>query len=196
MAIASRARNSRELSGARPRYVSRDVVRNVHQIPLEGARLIYFDQYRAAELLEHIASSSSGRAALAKLPVGSSADLSLQRDQRMVLSQLISQAQDLKIDGIIDLHQREDNSRRTLWAHVHPDQAIAIRGAITSAKDVQPSSLRLEVGGTLVRVFVERDHFLHLNQSYLAGCPITALGKVRSVPRVELLAAAIGVMPS
>src|SRR5690348_15402679 len=112
MATPSRARNSRELSEAiRPRYLPRDVVRNAHLIPLEGARLIYFDQYRAAELLEHIASSASGRGVLAKLAASNSTDLLLQRNQRAILSQLIGQAHDLKANGIIDLHQPEGDAR-------------------------------------------------------------------------------------
>jgi len=79
------------------------------------------------------------------------------------------------------------------WPDVHPDQVVAIRGAVASAKDVQPSSLRLNVGTTPVRVFVDRDHFLHLNQGYLTAWPITVVGKVRSVSNVEVLGVAIGI---
>jgi hypothetical protein len=161
-------------------------------------RLIYFDKRRSAELLEHIAAASPGRdmlvelARFAKLPEFGSTGTLCQQDQRAILSQLIDKATDLDTEGVIDLHQPSEDPRRTSWTKLHPDQAIAIRGEVTSAKDIQPSSLRVEVGSTTVRVYVERDHLLHLNQSYLAGLPITVVGKVRSVPRTEMCAAAIG----
>jgi hypothetical protein len=165
-------------------------------------RLIYFDQRYAAELLEHIASASPGRTMLkwltmeAQLTEADPTGFLRQHDQRAILSQLIAKATDLEVGGIIDLHLPDDISRRTSWAKLHPDQVIAIRGAVTSAKDIQPSSLRLEVATTSVRVYVERSHFLHLNQSYLTVLPITIVGKVRSVPRAEMCTAAIGTLPA
>jgi hypothetical protein len=194
MATASRARNSEELPAApRPNYASHPFARNSHSISNEGARLIYFDHNRATELLEHIASSAAGRAAISKFAGTPSADLAQQRDQRAVLSRLIAEAEDLKDEGIVDLHYPTGSSRRVHWSSVHPDQVIAVKGSVTSAKDIQPSSLRLEVEGKTVRAFVDRDHFLHLNQSYLATRAITVVGKVRSVPQAELLAAAVGI---
>jgi hypothetical protein len=197
MATPNRARNSHELpEKTRRSYVQRHfAARNARPIPLVGARLIYFDQDLAADLLEHIASSETGRAFLTELPGSDPADLLFQRNQRAVLSQLIDQAEDLEAGGIIDLHQSNTVSRRMSWMDVHPDQAVAIRGTIISAKDVQPSSLRLEVDGTSVRAFVKRDHFLHLNQTYLTGWPITVVGKIRSVPHVEIISVAVGITP-
>lgn len=161
-------------------------------------RLIYFDKRRAVELLEHISAASAGRDMLlnlaksAKPPeFGATATLG-QQDQRAILSQLMGKATDLDTEGIIDLHQPSEVSRRTSWVKLHPDQAIAIKGEVTSAKDIQPSSLRVEVESTTIRVYVERDHLLHLNQSYLTGLSITVVGKVRSIPRIEMCAAAIG----
>jgi hypothetical protein len=165
------------------------------------SRLIYFDQRLAADLLEHIGSTSAGRAMLAALAKRSNlkgvnfSGVLRQHDQRAILSQIIDEATDLKVEGVIDLHLPEGGSRQTSWEKLHPDQVIAIRGVVNSTKDVQPSSLRLKVGTTLVRAYVERDHFLHLNQSYLTGLPIiTIVGKVRSLPRTEMCAAAIGVL--
>jgi hypothetical protein len=161
-------------------------------------RLIYFDRRRAVELLEHISAASAGRDMLLNLaksakPPEFVATATLgQQDQRAILSQLMGKATDLDTEGIIDLHQPSEVSRRTSWVKLHPDQAIAIKGEVTSAKDIQPSSLRVEVESTTIRVYVERDHLLHLNQSYLTGLSITVVGKVRSVPRIEMCAAAIG----
>jgi hypothetical protein len=162
---------------------------------VEGARLIYFDQDRVTGLLEHIASGAAGRAILDNLSEDGSIDFTLQRNQRAILSRLIAQADDLRVEGIIDLHQPEGSSRRVSWADVHPDQAIAVRGTAVSARDVQPASIRLKVDAACVRVFVNRDHYLHLNQSYLTSWTMTAVGKVRSTPHVEILAVAIGVVP-
>ena len=185
-------RSVRELpESPRPNYFR---VRRVRDVPLDPSphessdiRLIYFDHCHAAETLEQIASTSSGRAMLDKLTEAEFAS-----NQRAILLQLIAKVIDLNIGEIIDLHQLENASRRTSWNQLHPDQAVAIRGAVTSTKDVQPSSLRLEAGIVSVRVFIQRDHFLHLNQSYLNALPITIIGKVRSVPRIEICAAAIG----
>ena len=198
----SSIRKVRELGDSSwPGYSHRDrSVRTEHQIATQFTRLIYFDQGRAAELLDHIASTSRGRAMLAKL--AKSAELSQfdfagnwrQHDQRAIMHELIVKAADLEAEGIIDLHQPDDALRRTSWTRLHPNEVIAIRGAVTSAKDVQLSSLRLEVEATSIRVYVERDHLLHLNQSYFTGLPITVVGKVRSVPRTEMCAAAIGIL--
>lgn len=194
MAMASRARNSEELlSASRPNYALHGLVRNPQSIHVDGARLIYFDHDHAGELLEHIASSPAGRAAISELSGTGSADLTLQRNQRATLSRLIAEAEDLEGGGIIDLHYPKGSSRRVPWPNVHPDQPIAVKGSVTSTKDVQPSSLRLEVEGKTIRTFVDKDHFLHLNQSYLTTRTITVVGKVRSVPQGEMLAVAIGI---
>lgn len=175
-------------------------VRNPRPIVPRFTRLIYFNQRYAAELLEHIASASQGRSMLARLTMLAQltevdvAGFVRQQDQRAMLCQLIAKATDLETGGVIDLHRPDDNPRRTSWEKLHPDQVIAIRGSVASAKDVQPSSLRLTVGTSSVRVCVERDRFLHLNQSYLVGLPITVLGTVRSVPRAEMCTAAIGTL--
>jgi hypothetical protein len=191
----NRARNSHELSAPpRPPYIAHDTARNARSISLESTRLIYFDRNRAGELLEHIASSTGGRAALAKIPGSGPTDLILQRNQRSILSRLISDADDLAAEGLIDLHQPDGVSRRVRWSDVHPDQAIAVRGTVASVKDIQPSSMRLKAETITVRAFVNKDHFLHLNQSYLTAWPITILGSVRSVPRLEVLAVAIGII--
>lgn len=49
------------------------------------------------------------------------------------------------------------------------------------------------VNGSTVRVLVDRTHALHLNQAYLCSRPVTVLGQVHSVPRLQLRAIAIGV---
>ena len=132
----------------------------------------------------------------ADLPSFDPAGIPPQHDHRAILSALIAAADDdLDVGGVIDLHMLADGSRRVTWEQVHPDQVIAIRGAVAAAKDVQPSSLRLGIGATSVRVYVQRDRFLHLNQGYLTGLTITVVGMVRSVPRTEMYAAAIGTIP-
>jgi hypothetical protein len=195
MAASSRVRNSREVQ-PRPAYAQHYFARNSHPIPVEGARLIYFDHYHAEELLEHIASNATGRAMIAKLHDSEIVELESQRNQRIMFSQLATRADDLRADGLIDLLQSGGTSRRVSWNDVHPDQPIAIRGTISSLEAVQPSSLGLEVEGKPVQVFVRRDGFLHLNQSYLTARRITALGKVRSVPRRQMIAVAIGISSS
>ena len=174
-------------------------VRDVRPFP-QFIRHIYFDQRRSTELLEHIASTDSGRAALsdlarlAQVAEYDSAGVQRQQDLRAMLSQLIDDAVDLEDEGVVDLHYPSGKRRRKSWSELHPDQVIAIRGKVTSAKDVQPSSLRVDVGSAVVRVYVERDHLLHLNQSYLSGLPVTVVGKVRSVPRKEMSTAVIATL--
>lgn len=188
---------------SRPHYTA---IRGVRPLPPESGgapqsvkdnrpqstRLIYFDQRRATELLEHIASTSPGFNMLRNLAEVDSTNVLGTPNQRAILHQIIHGAKDLEV-GVIDLHQPDDSNRQTSWTQLHPDQVVAIRGTVASGKDVQPSSIRLEVGAASVRVFVERDHFLHLNQKYLTRLPITIIGKVRSVPRIELCAVAIGI---
>ena len=145
-------------------------------------RLIYFDQSRSSELIDNIESTSAGQSMLN----------GLDGNQRSILVQLIRKIIHLKGAGPVDLDLLTEGGHQSSWAQLHPDQVIAVKGVVTSAKDVQPSSLRLEAGSMSVRVFVERTHFLHLNQSYLSGCPISVIGTVRSVPRTEMSAAAIG----
>lgn len=184
----------------RPDYVSHKRVRASRSIPSSSIRLIYFDERLAADLLEHLASAPVGRTMLAHLAMRARIeeanlfDTLQQHDQRAILSQIIDNATDLEVGGVIDLHQPEGQSRRTAWPRLHPDQVIAVRGIVISPKDIQPSSLRLQAEATFVRAYVERDHFLHLNQKYLTGLPVTIVGKVRSVPRIEMRAATIGVL--
>ena len=185
-----------------PSQLARKHVGNVRDLPRLLVRLIYFDQRCSTELFEHLASASPGRTMLAELtkqadlPSFDPAGIPPEHDRRAILSALIAAADDdLNVGGAIDLHLPADRSRRASWEEVHPDQVIAIRGAVAAAKDVQPSSLRLDIGATSVRVYVQRDHFLHLNQGYLTGLRITVVGKVRSVPRAEMYAAAIGTIP-
>ena len=60
----------------------------------------------------------------------------------------------------MDLGLLTEGGHQRSWTQLHPDQVIAIKGMVVSAKDVQPSSLRLDAGPMSVRVFVERTHFL------------------------------------
>lgn len=182
----------------KPRTSTPSRVRSVEGLLPPTMRLIYFDERRAVEILEHIASSPSGLTRLdevakrAKAAWPDSAVVLREHDQRAILSQLITDMNKLGT-GFVDLHQPDDALTQISWNQLHPDQAIAVRGAVVSAKDVQLSSLRLEGEDTSVRVYVERDHFLHLNKSYLARQQIlTVVGKVRSVPNEEVCAAVIG----
>lgn len=145
-------------------------------------RLIYFDQSCSSELIDNMESTSAGRTLLNDLD----------GNQRSKLVQLIRNIIDFKGAGPVDLGLLTEGGHQRSWTQLHPDQVIAIKGMVVSAKDVQPSSLRLDAGPMSVRVFVERTHFLHLNQSYLSGLPISVIGTVRSVPRTEMSAAAIG----
>jgi hypothetical protein len=174
----------------RPRYAPR--IRAVRPVLPQATRLIYFDQRRASDLLEHIEASPPGRDMLTGLVEADALSLLGKPNQRAILYQLIDSAVDLEVGEVIDLHQPDVGNRKITWTQLHPDQGVAVRGIVDSAKDVQPSSVRLAVGAISVRVFVERDHFLHLNQSYLTQSPLIVVGKVRSVPRIEVCAAAIG----
>jgi hypothetical protein len=176
----------------RPRYTPH--IRAVRDISPQPTRLIYFDKRRAAELLENIASTSPGHAMLANLTELDSTGILGRPNRRAIFYQILDSAVDLAVGVVIDLHQPDDANRQTSWTQLHPDQVVAIRGTVSAAKDIQPSSVRLAVDETSVRVFVERDHFLHLNQSYLTRQPITVIGEVRSVPRIEMCAAAIGIL--
>lgn len=172
-------------------------IRQHHPAPLEFIRHIYFDQHLSEELLEHVGSTDSGRIMLGNLPSFArlaDGNTRWQQDLRATLLEIIENAVDLENDGIIDLHQPSNGPRRRSWAELHPDQAIAIKGTVTSGKDIQPSSLRVDAGSAIVRVYVARDRFLHLNQSYLTGPRVTVVGKVRSVPRTEIVTAAIGTL--
>lgn len=157
------------------------------ELSAADARIIYFDQRRAAELLENLTSSASVRAELSNIAENACAE-----NRRATLAQLITSISGLPVGDLIDLHLLGRKYWQTSWSRLHPDQVVAAKGVVSSAKDIQPSSLRLEVGATMVRVFVERDRFLHLNQSYLSNLPITVIGTVRSIPRIEMCAAAIG----
>lgn len=164
-------------------------VRGIRSIPpaLESSqrlevRLIYFDQKRSSELIDNIESTSAGRVMLSDLD----------GNQRSKFVQVIKKVIELKDAGPVDLGLLADGGQQRTWAQLHPDQVIIIKGVVTSARDIQPSSLRLETGSMSVRVFVDRTHFLHLNQSYLSNLPISIIGTVRSVPRTEMNAAAIG----
>ena len=192
MNSSSRARNPRPLE-EHPRageesvwalYRSRsagDHVGSYNEIPLAPPPLIYFDQSRAAELLEDIFSTLPGRNFLAALAshIGVEAiDVLQKQNQRAILSQLMIYETSLKVGAIVDLYQPDAGHQESSWEQFHPDQAVVIRGVVASAKDVQPSSLQLDASATTVRVYVERDHFLHLNQKYLTSRPIIAVGKV------------------
>lgn len=170
-------------------------VGSYNEITLAPPPLIYFDQSRAAELLEDVFSTLPGRNFLATLASQIGVDsigVLQQQNQRLILSQLMIYETGLEVGGIVDLYQPDGGHRESLWEQFHPDQAVVIRGTVASAKDVQPSNLQLKAGAKTVRVYVERDHFLHLNQGYLTRRQIIAIGKVRSVPRSEIRAAAIG----
>jgi len=174
--------------------VSIPTARNPRPSPLQFMRHIYFDQRRTAELLEHIAATDSGRTMLDNLARTPLVAGTQQQDLRAILSRLIDNAAEPDGGGVVDLHHPSTSTRERSWTELHPDQAIAVRGTVTSGKDIQPSSLRVGIGPVIVRVYVERDHFLHLNQSYLSGLPVTVVGKVRSVPRIEMIAALIGTL--
>jgi hypothetical protein len=176
----------------RPRYAPR--IRAVRAVLPQATHLIYFDHRRASDLLEHIGASPLGREMLTGLAGTDSTGFLGTSNQRAIFYRLIDGATDLKAGDVIDLHQPDTSNRNISWTQSYPDQGIAVRGMVDSAKDVQPSSVRLAVGAISVRVFVERDRFLHLNQSYLTQSPLIVIGNVRSVPRVEMCAAAIGVL--
>jgi hypothetical protein len=161
------------------------------------ARIIYFDQHRAAELIEDIASTSQGSSLLSRLGGMDSTGVIRQLDRRTALLRLIANEINPVLGEIVELRHTDNGLPRASWNELHPEQAVAITGKVTSTRDVQPSSLRLQVDTTTVRVYVERDHFLHLNRSYLTGLPMTiVVGKVRSVPGTEMCATAIGILPA
>ena len=66
-------------------------------------------------------------------------------NQRAILYRLIDGATDLEAGEVIDLHQPDTSNRKIPWTQSHPDQGVAVRGIVDSAKDVQPSSVRLAV---------------------------------------------------
>ena len=197
----SRARSARPISAdslasdtARKPYMHPSrTVRSAAEII---ARMIYFDQSRAAELIEDISSTRQGLSLISYLGGIDAEGVIRQPDRRAVLLRLIDDEMKPALGEVIELRLTDQGLPRGSWEELHPEQPIAITGRVASAKDVQPSSLRLQVGTTSVRVYVERDHFLHLNQSYLTALPIAiVVGKVRSVPRTEMRAAAIGTLP-
>lgn len=74
---------------------------------------------------------------------------------------------------------------------LYPSQALTLTGSIGPTRSITPTGFNLILGDVEMRVLVDRQQGLHLNQSYLAGREVVVVGSVQSVVRSKVRASAI-----
>ena len=150
------------------------------------ARLIYLDEVRVRSLLEQIAAVASGRQSLgAYAPINPRGVIVKEYNPWTVLANLAEMADE---NAFVDLCESRPLD---IDSNLHPSQAVGLKGLVPTARDVTPSGFPLSIARQSFRVLVDRIHALHLNQAYLTSWTVAVLGRVHSVPRLQVRAAAI-----
>lgn len=78
-------------------------------------------------------------------------------------------------------------------SELYPGRGVMVNGSVLAAPSVTPSGFDVSVHDAKLRILVDRAQGLHLNQRFLTLRQVWILGRVVSVPRRQIRAAAVAI---
>src|SRR5664280_135988 len=149
-------------------------------------RLVYLHRARAAGCVERLAATQHGQSAMAPSVVARPDGVVGDYNAAMLMANI---AVPLRGAAAVDIC--EGNPIDVTVDQLYPGQVLSVRGEVLAGAEVLPSSVLLSTTSGSVRLLVDRSLGLHLNQRYLTGRAICAVGIVQSVPRQQMRAVAM-----
>lgn len=153
--------------------------------PPHTLRLVYLDRDRGALCVERLAATSHGAKAL-EMQTLRPGDHVEKGNLAFLLERIAAKE---RSSEAVDLCRGA--GLKPAGEELHPGQVLLLRGRVASTTDVLPASLLLSMTGGAIRVLVDREHGLHLNQRYLTEHEVRVIGILHSVPRTQLRAVAL-----